>query len=126
MRGSSESVDAESPCVAGFLERAVSDQSGAEEGSCGDIVERIGQRKDERGEGDGKFGVASIDRVAGKPRLVAEIFPACAAEWAMSASPSQPGNSYPLTAVEVIDGRPCPLDASNDFVTGNEWEFGFG
>lgn len=73
--------------------------------------------------GDGEFRVTAIDRIAGESRVIAEVFPIRAAEYALPASPTQPRNSHTFSGLEPFDSLTRLLDAANDFVTGNQGEF---
>jgi hypothetical protein len=54
----------------------MANQPGAEQRRNFDIIVALWQMKTESRIGDGEFGVAAVDRVASKTRVVAQILPA--------------------------------------------------
>ena len=74
MRRRAKAVNAEPHCVAGFDERTVPNQAGAEQGSRLGVGIGIRNGKAKSFIGHGKFRIAAIQRVAGETGAVAQIF----------------------------------------------------
>jgi hypothetical protein len=94
MRGGSETEEAYSfaRLDSSDAQAAEADDAGAEQGSGVEVVQGVRKGIDEAGAGESVFGVASVDRIAGKRRSVAQIFKAFRAIGARSIDASQPGN----------------------------------
>src|SRR5690348_3539082 len=82
MRGGPEAKDADALAAlhARDAQGAVADDSGAEQGSEFFRLGFSGQGNQEVRAGGGVLGVSAMDGIAGKYRMVAEVFPAPAAE----------------------------------------------
>ena len=66
--------------------------------------------------------IATIARIAGEQRSVAEIFASIAAIGANPTGRSKPGHADPLAAREASDIRPQARDAADDFVSRHDGE----
>src|SRR5690348_1327483 len=93
--GAAEAVESESLAVAGQHERPIADQAGAEQRRGLQIRVIRRQWKAEAMIRDGIFGIAAVDVVARKTRVVAEVFAPAAAIAANPAGPAQPGYAHP-------------------------------
>src|SRR5205823_11038737 len=76
VRGVAKTINAEAARIACFAIGTIPDQPSAEQRRNFDIIVALWQRKTEPRIGDGEFGVAAVDRVASKTRVVAQILPA--------------------------------------------------
>ena len=127
VRGRAEAVKADFLAVAGHSQRAPADQSRAQQrrrrhiGS--HVVAAVGQPNHETGVGNDMAGIAAVARVAGKERLVAQVFPAFAAVPAMAASSAEPGNADAHAVREPSDAAADGVDPADDFVAGHDGEF---
>ncbi len=74
MGGGAESINAEAPRLAGPPKRAVPNQPGTEERSCGDIIKCVGKAVAKVSMCKGEFGVTAIQRVACEASVLTEIF----------------------------------------------------
>jgi hypothetical protein len=86
----------------------------------------VWKRKDVARIGDGFFGEASIDLVAREARVGAEIFLAAPTEIAHAAGPAEPWNADTINRFQIFDACADFFDATDDFVTGNDGQFGVG
>jgi hypothetical protein len=109
--------------IAGLPKRAISNQPGTEERSCGDVVERVGKSIAVVSMSDGEFGVSSIERVACKASLLTEIFSMRSAILAFATRPSQPRNSDAVANLKALTGLANALNPTDDFVAGNQGKF---
>ncbi len=113
-----EEADAFAGLDAGDAEAAEADDARAEERGDVDVVETGGEGIDEVGAGQGVFGIAAIDGVAGKDGVVAEVFFAAAAEGASAVGAADPGDAD-ARADWKVGG--CALDDfADDLVAGDE------
>jgi hypothetical protein len=96
MRGGAESEEADALTFfdAGDAEATETDDSGAQKRSGVESVEDGGDREDEIGTGEGVFGVASVDGVAGESWGVAEVFFAALAVGASAIGAAEPRDAY--------------------------------
>lgn len=65
---------------------------------------------------DAKLRIATVDRVAGKTRVVAQVLAIAGAVGAMSAGVPKPGHSNALTATQAGNGFAKFFDAADDFM----------
>src|SRR3984885_1895086 len=102
----------------GDAEAAKADDAGAEErGSLG-IFEGVRERVDEVGANQGVLSVASVDGVASKGWVVAEIFFVVEAESAGAGGPADPGDPDACSFREL--GRCAIDDLSDDLMAEDE------
>src|SRR5262245_57356221 len=88
------------------------------------VVAAVRQRKDEAGVRDRMGRIPAITGVSGEKRRIAQVFLAMPAVGADSAGVTKPRDADPLSDAEV--GHRCAerIDASDDFMAGNERQFG--
>src|SRR5207245_1552502 len=117
--GRAEAVDAECSRVTRGRERAIADQARAEQrrGFRGRVALRQG--KAVAAVGKRKFGVASVDVVAGEARAVAQVFPAPSAIVAIPAGPAEPGHAHALSDAETLRARSPFDDLADDLMSRN-------
>jgi hypothetical protein len=125
MRGRAESVDSQPAGVSRFRKGAISDQTSAEERRGLRIGVGCGDRETEALVSDRELGVAPIDRVTGKTRLIAEIFAAIAAIQALATGPGKPGDANPTACLESLHPTSQRHHLAHDLVAGNEGQFRF-
>jgi hypothetical protein len=128
VRRRAKTIKAESLRISRFAERAVADQSSAEQWRCAHIIVALRNSKTETRIGRDVFGIAAVDRVTGEARAPAEILAAGETEIAFAASPPEPRNTDALTDVKIIDAFTEFFDLSDDFVSRNQrqlwiWQF---
>ena len=104
MRGGAETVNAEPFGIAGFDKASITNQPGAEQRRGFNVIVYFGNRKTKTLIGDGIFGVAAVDRIAGELRLVAEVLLAIPAIRASVACPAKPGYADTIADPEATDG----------------------
>ena len=126
MPGRAEAIDAEPPRAARLHQRPPADQAGAQQRRDRDIVAVLAERKSIAHVGNGVRGEAAVPRVSGEERAVAEIFHALLAETAGAAGISEPGDSDPVTDPMCRDVAADEVDATDDFMTGNNRIFDAG
>ena len=126
MRRSPKAVESQNVRVARHAKRSVADQSGAEQRRkpIGFSVLREGEAV--AGFGDGVIGVPALDLVAGKARVIAEIFASGMAKTAVAARMPKPGNADPLPDLQVANILAERRDPSHDFMAGNDRQIRFG
>src|SRR5262249_28603306 len=90
VRGSAEAVETQSLAVARLLERAPADQARTEQRGAGDRIASRIQVEGIIGVGERVRGEAAVAGVAGKQRLVAEVFGALPAIGAGAAGVAEP------------------------------------
>ena len=110
--------------LAGMLERAVADQSGAEQRRRLGVA--IGGRQLEAVArvGDGVFGIAAVDLVAGEERVVAQILLAAAAIEAGAVGMSEPRHADAVVDGEAGDAGAKRRHVTHDLMTENERQLG--
>src|SRR5690349_15048566 len=120
MRRRSDAIEAETPARSRQFERAITDQAGAEQWCRFDVAVRRRKLETVTHIGRHIVSIATIDLVAGEPRLVAQIFTSAPTILARAARRTQPGHADTLAAVKPADLGTDRLDNPHDFVTGNE------
>ena len=126
VRRCAKTIDAEPLGATRFDERAVPDQSGAEQGSGLGIGIVLGNWKTKSFIRDGKFSVAAVQRIAGEPRAIAKILAPAAAKLASAASPAQPRNPHAVAGFESSNIFAFFDNDTNNFVSGHERKFWIG
>src|SRR6185369_12774893 len=79
--------------VATFTQRAKADQPGAQQRSCDDVFESVGNGKTKARVSHDKFGITAVDIVTGETGPIAKIFATGSAEFAFTTSPAHPWNT---------------------------------
>ena len=74
VRRRAEAVESDARGVAGHAQRAVADQSRAQQRRGVHVIDACGQREAVVGAGNGVLRIAAVARVAGELRRVAEVF----------------------------------------------------
>ena len=120
VRRRAKAVKAESLRISRLAERAVADQSRAEQWRSAHIIVVVRNSKTETRIGRDVLGIAAVDRVAGEERAPAEILAARAAEIAFAASPSEPRNADAFAGPKTIDAVTEFFDVSDNFVSWNQ------
>src|SRR5581483_2075733 len=100
--------------------RAPADQAGAQQRRQGGVLARFAQRKNISGVGNRHGGKATIAGAAGELRPVAQIFAPQPAIGTGAATMSQPSHADPLARRKIADARPDKIDASDNFMAGND------
>src|SRR5262249_46993642 len=116
VRGGAEAVEADALGVAGEPQRAVADESGAEERRALDVRQPGWQRQDEAGVGGGVLGVAPVARVAGEAGEGAQVLRAPEAEATAAARPGEPRKAHPIARLQLRDAGPDVLDRGDDLM----------
>ena len=102
VRGRAEPVEAEALRVAGQPQRAVADQSRAEERRGLQIRITLREREAEALVGDRVLRVAAVAVVAGEARPVAEVLASARAVAAVAVRPAEPRNADAVAAREAL------------------------
>jgi hypothetical protein len=117
------------PKVIGFLyrarhyQRSIPNQARAQQGCGFYVAVRLVQWKTKSRFGDGEFGVAAIDGVAGEPRVVTQVFPIGPAVLTLAASPTKPRDPNPRSDPKLLDLGTAFHNFSDYFVARNERKF---
>ena len=101
-------------------QRAVADESRAEQRRRFRIAVALGQREAEALVGDHGFGEAAVEVVAGEARLRAQVLPAGQAEPARAASPAEPRHADALPGREPLRSRARRVHDTHDLVAGHD------
>src|SRR5215210_2591973 len=124
--GVAEAVEAEAFGVADHGQRAVADQTRAQE-RCGlEVQVPLGNREAEAVVGDGVPGVAAVYLVAGEPGVIAEVLPAREAVAAGAVRVAEPGDADPVPRREAPDACADPLHRADDLVAGDQGQLRVG
>jgi hypothetical protein len=120
VRRGSEAEEANAIARRGFgdAQAAEADDACAEEWGKMEGVGSFGERDEEVGAGDGVFGIASVDGVAGVGRVVAEVLAVLAAEWAGAVGATEPGDASAVANRNRAYVCAEFFDASDDLVAG--------
>src|SRR5262245_49087407 len=70
--------------------------------------------------GEGVLGVPAVERVAGEPRAVAEVFPPGSTVGAFAAGPTEPRHAHAVADSEAFDAGAFAFHDANDFVPWHE------
>src|SRR3984957_9270499 len=111
-----EAVNADRPPVPGELERTPADQAGAEQRRRRDRVEVVGQRKNKIRLRNRMRGVATVARVAGEQRRIAEVFLPSPAVGASPVGVAEPSDADARARLE-IDLLAYGVDAADDLMS---------
>src|SRR5437762_1265454 len=111
--GRAKTIKADSLRISRFAERAVADQSRAEQWRCAHIIVAVRNPKTETRIGRDVLGIAAVDRVAREAGAPAEILAARAAEIAFAAGPSEPRNADAFADPKTIDAFTEFFDVSD-------------
>src|SRR6266540_7479569 len=101
VRCCAESIDSQSPRIASFHERAVSDESGTQKWRSLSVGVAVGNAKAKTRIGHGVFRVTAVECVAGEARFVAQVFALRPAEVTFPARPAQPRNADAFADLEI-------------------------
>ena len=125
VRGRAETVKSEPPAAldSGKAQTPKADDPGAQQRRGLFIGKRFGNRINERLGCDRVFGVAAVDRVAGERRMIAEIFPAGAAEFAGEVRAVKPRHADARAPRETMRALAQFFDDADDLVAGNHRRF---
>ena len=120
VRGGAEPVDAQPLRVSSCAERAMTDESGAEQRRR--VAVGVSDRKREAVPRvrHGVLRVAPVHLIAGEPRTVAEVLPAGPAVAARPAGPRQPGHTHPVPRGEPVRAGAALRDLAHDLVPRDE------
>src|SRR5688572_10201690 len=105
MRGGAEAVNADIGRIARHPQRAISNQTGAQQrrSFSGGVSAR--QRETIAFVRKRVFGISAVQVIAGKARVIAEILAAARAVGARAASAAEPGHADALTGCEALRFR---------------------
>src|SRR5689334_16705138 len=117
---STKAIDAEPLGVLRHHQRPPADQAGAEQGGDRSVVAILAERRCVARIGDGVSGIATVARIAGEERTVAEIFHAMAAIRTDPAGVSEPGNPDPITNPVCRNACSDEIDAADDLVARDD------
>jgi len=126
MSGCTEPIDPEPTTGAGHSIRTVSDETCAEKGRRMSVVVPGWYRKTEPGIGDRVFCISAVDLITGKPRAWTQVLASRATELTFAARPSEPRHADSVAGSEPIDSFSNAFDATDDLVTRNDGNRGFG
>src|SRR5215475_8842912 len=101
MCGVAEPVNTKTPSIARFAIGSVTDQSGAKQGRDLNVIVTLRELETVSSIRDGELGVAPIEGITGKPRIVAEVFSAGSAIRAITIGPAEPRDSHTIADREV-------------------------
>src|SRR5262249_33963874 len=101
--GGADPVRPEPLGVARESRRGVADQAGAEQRSRLEVGIAVGNREAVALVGDGPFGVAAVEVVAGEASALAEVLAAAEAVAALAVRPAQPRHAEPAAVVRDAD-----------------------
>jgi hypothetical protein len=123
-----EPIDPQTLCVTRGLQGAVADEAGTEQGRCVgiSIIRGRGKRETEAFVRHRQLGVAAVHLVTGKPGTITEVFPAAAAEGAVTIGPPEPGHADPLADLESPSAGACRSYCTHDFVAEDQRQSGMG
>src|SRR3982074_2211310 len=119
----SETVNAKPARIAGFAIRPIAEKAGAKERREIDIVILIGKIKGiSRIRGD-ELGVAAVDRVTGKARVIAKILAIRSTITAFAIGPAEPGNANAIANRKFFDVAAELCDATDNLVPEDQRQF---
>ena len=120
MRRGPEPVEPDAGGIAGHAQRPVADQPGAQQRGGFRVAERASDREAVARVDHHVIGIAAVQRISGESRLLAEVFPPCAAKPAIPAGPAQPGHADAVADGEALRRRACGLHPPDDLVAGHQ------
>jgi hypothetical protein len=123
MRRRAEAIEAKIDPFAGHHERTPADESGAEQRRKLLIASCLAERKRIARVSDRMRGEASVARIAGEQRRVAEIFPPGAAIRASTVGMAEPGNADAHAERKSGDARTHGVNSADDLVAGDDRQF---
>jgi hypothetical protein len=140
MRGVAETINAKAPRIPRFAIGSVTDQSGAKQRRNLDVIVTLRQMETVARVRDGELGITAIDRVTGKPRVIAKILSTGSAIRAIAIGPAKPRDPHAIADCEDGSGlgaaivgtlRSLPhfaylFDFSDNLVTENQWQLRIG
>src|SRR5690606_27825421 len=126
VRGGPESIHADSGGIAGLAQRAVADQTRAEQRRRRDRIVRLGNREAEIFVRYGVLGVAARQLITREERVRTEILLPGSAVAAPAAGPSEPWNADSLPRAVAPRARTEGFDPPDDLVPRNERQRGLG
>ena len=112
--------------VARHAQGAVADQPGAHQRRRLDIAIAPIDRKAIALIGNGQFGIAAVDLIAGKAGAVAQILAPTPAIVANPAGPAEPRHADPVADRKAVGRFALLDDRADDLVPGNERQFRIG
>jgi hypothetical protein len=104
----------------GQTQAPVTDDAGAQEWCCLQIVEAVWQRIGERCGRSCVFCIAAIYGPSSEHRFVAQIFSTGNTELTDATGSIQPGHSNAISNIKTLDTTTASRHASNYLVTGND------
>ena len=126
MRRRAETVEAKRFAFASHDEGSPADQPGAEQRREFLIRPMFAERKRIMRVGNRVCGVATVARIAREDGIIAEIFVARQAKWAMAAGMAEPRNADALAKVKMCDIGADRIDPSDDLMSRNNRQFRIG
>src|SRR4029077_7520869 len=93
MRGVTKAINAKPARIPCFAIGAITDQPGAKQRRNLDIIVVVRQMKTESSVGDSEFRITTVNGIAGKARLIAQIFPVRSTKSAFAIRPAKPRNT---------------------------------
>jgi hypothetical protein len=102
------------------------DEPGTKERCGRHILIGGGQGETKSGVGHGIIGIPTVAIIAGESRPITEVLTPAQAVAAGSTSPSEPGDTDPVTRAEALYLRSSLYDRAHDLVAQDERELGVG
>ena len=121
-----KSIEAETMRLPGHTERAISDQSSAEEGRGLDIAVGVGDREAKTSVGHCKLRVPSVPLIAGESSAFTKILLTATTRITRATGPAEPGYPDALTDFEISHARSERFDTADDFVARNDRKLRLG
>src|SRR6266487_4725168 len=93
MRSVTKAINPKPARIPGFAIGAIANQPRAKQRRNIDIIVTVRQMKTESSIGGSEFRITTINGIAGKARLIAQIFPVRSTKSAFAIGPTKPGNA---------------------------------
>ena len=120
---SAESVNAQPFCIAGFDQRAIANQTGAEQRRSAGVGIKLRQRETETLVRQHEFRVAPVQRIAGEAGLLTKVLATGTAKAAVATRPAQPRNTDARADFKPFRSFAALDDFTDDFVARDKREF---
>jgi hypothetical protein len=121
VRRGAESIDTDSPGIAGHLQRSIPNQAGAEQGGRVLIVVRRRHAETKPGIRNGILCVASIDLISRESCGAAQILAGRATELTHPARMPQPRNAHAVPGHKALNVGADLFDSTDNLVTWDNW-----
>ena len=126
VRGRPKPVNSDERRGTRHLQGPPADQARAHQGRRRDIVVFRREREAKALVGDGQFGIAAIDLIAGEAGAIAQILVPAAAIAAFAAGPAEPRHADPVAGCEGVGAGAGRDHGADNFVARHQGQLGVG